>query len=303
MRVGVSLTSAHPGVEAREGARMMIARAAAARAAGLDSLFIGDHHGTPTPYFQNVPMLGRLLAEWGDAPAGCLFLLPLWNPVIVAEQVGTLASIHTGRFIVQAALGDGMQQFTSVGASLRTRPSVFEESLGIVRALLAGETVDGGGRFSAIHHARISPTPPEPVHFWLGGSVEASVYRAARLGDAWLGGPELPNDHANHWMDYYATRRASLGLEPGVAVLRRDVFVGESDAHAHQVAGPIIARGYRGIAKDSLVVGSVDTVAARFLEYERMGFAEVLIRHLTDDQDLVLGSFRRLAEVRKIVSG
>ena len=64
MRVGISLTSAHAGVEDRTGARWMIERAAAANRAGLDSLFIGDHHSTPTPYYQNVPMLGRLLAEW-----------------------------------------------------------------------------------------------------------------------------------------------------------------------------------------------------------------------------------------------
>jgi hypothetical protein len=38
-------------------------------------------------------MLGRLLAEWGEAPAGCLFLLPLWHPVLVAEQIGTLTPI------------------------------------------------------------------------------------------------------------------------------------------------------------------------------------------------------------------
>jgi alkanesulfonate monooxygenase SsuD/methylene tetrahydromethanopterin reductase-like flavin-dependent oxidoreductase (luciferase family) len=71
----------------------MIERTAAAHRAGLDSLFIGDHHVSPTPYYQNTPMLGRLLAEWGEAPAGCLFLLPLWSPVLVAEQIGTFASI------------------------------------------------------------------------------------------------------------------------------------------------------------------------------------------------------------------
>jgi hypothetical protein len=36
--------------------------------------------------------------------SGALFLLPLWNPVLVAEQVGTLATLAPGRFIVQAGL-------------------------------------------------------------------------------------------------------------------------------------------------------------------------------------------------------
>jgi hypothetical protein len=74
----------------------MIERAAAAHRAGLDSLFVGDQHVSPTPYYQNTPMLGRLLAEWGGSPAGCLFLLPLWHPVLVAEQIGTLAANRSG---------------------------------------------------------------------------------------------------------------------------------------------------------------------------------------------------------------
>ena len=97
MRVGISLTSNHPGVEdPRLGARWMIERAAAAHRAGLDSLFVGDQHVSPTHYYQNTPMLGRLLTKWGKAPAGCLFLLPLWHPVLVAEQIGTLAAIAQG---------------------------------------------------------------------------------------------------------------------------------------------------------------------------------------------------------------
>ena len=83
----------------------MIERAAAAHRAGLDSLFVGDQHVSPTPYHQNTPMLGRLQAEWGEAPAGCLFLLPLWHPVLVAEQIGTLAAFARGPFIMQCGLG------------------------------------------------------------------------------------------------------------------------------------------------------------------------------------------------------
>src|SRR5712692_4807025 len=148
MRVGISLTSNHPdATDPRQGARWMIERAAAARRAALDSLFVGDQHVSPTPYYQNTPMLGRLLAEWGEAPAGCLFLLPLWNPVLVAEQVGTLAAIARGRFILQCGLGYDEAQFRAMGADIKQRPSAFEESLGIVRRLLAGEVVSSGGRF------------------------------------------------------------------------------------------------------------------------------------------------------------
>src|SRR5438876_9678226 len=115
MKVGISLTSNHPDVkDPREGARRMIERAAAARRAALDSLFVGDQHVSPTPYYQNTPILGRLLAEWGEAPAGCLFLLPLWTPVLVAEQPGTLADIVQGPSLMQCGLGWGVARFAAV---------------------------------------------------------------------------------------------------------------------------------------------------------------------------------------------
>ena len=78
MRVGVSLTTnPSPGTDYRVGARNLVERAKMAWSAGLDSLFVGDHHNTGGPYYQNVATIGRLLAEWGDRPVGCLFLLPL----------------------------------------------------------------------------------------------------------------------------------------------------------------------------------------------------------------------------------
>src|SRR5215472_17231397 len=193
MRVGISLTSSYAVTDPRDGARWMIERTAAAARAGLDSLFVGDHHATPGPYYQNVPMLGRMLAEWTDRPAGCLFLLPLWNPVLVAEQVGTLAAIARGRFIFQCGLGDGQAQFLAMGANLKQRPSAFEEAFDIVKRLLAGETVSSQGRF-VIEHARVMPRPAEPVEYWIGAS--ARVHRPRRPHRRRLARLTLPHhDH------------------------------------------------------------------------------------------------------------
>ena len=85
MKIETSLRSGYAPPDARTGARWMIERARAANEAGLDSLFVGDHHNVPVPYYQNVAILGRLLAEWDARPAGALFLLPLWHPVLLAE--------------------------------------------------------------------------------------------------------------------------------------------------------------------------------------------------------------------------
>lgn len=300
MRVGVSLTSFHNVDDQRLGARWMVERAAVAREAGLDSLFVGDHHGMPRPYYQNVPILGRMLAEWGDNPAGCLFLFPLWNPVLLAEQVGTLASIHSGRFIVQCALGDDPRQFAAMGANIRTRPSAFEEALDIIRRLFAGEVVSSSGRYR-FEGARISPTPPEPVDFWIGGSAEPSVNRAARLGDGFLAGPELTPQQAAHWAAFYRERCAAHGRPPGLLAIRRDIYVGESPADAQAVAGPIVEAGYRGFDPSATIYGSPDEVATAFRELAGMGYTDVIVRNLVPDQAHALASLRRLREVREAV--
>lgn len=301
MRIGVSLTSSYTVSDARVGARWMIERAAAARRAGLDSLFVGDHHATPGVYYQNVPILARCLAEWGDAPFGALFLLPLWNPVLVAEQVGTLATLAPGRFILQAGLGYGEPQFAAMGTTQRTRPSAFEESLDIVRRLLRGETVSSSGRFR-FSDARIAPRAPEPVECWIGGSAEAAIDRTARIGDGWLASPELTPERARALIGYYRERCRVHGRTPSAIAVRRDVYVGATDAEAEAVAGARVRAGYRGFPPEAPVYGSVDRVAAQFRTLAAMGYTDVIIRHLVDDQAQVLASYERLAQVRKAVA-
>jgi alkanesulfonate monooxygenase SsuD/methylene tetrahydromethanopterin reductase-like flavin-dependent oxidoreductase (luciferase family) len=292
VRIGVSLRTAFAPRDVRTTARWLIERAAAARDARLDSLFVGDHHATGAAYFQNVPTLGRLLAEWDDKPAGALFLLPLWNPVLVAEQVGALAAIARGRFILQCAIGADENQFRAMGADIRKRPSAFESSLVTIRRLLAGEAVDG---------ARIGPLPPEPVEVWIGASAPRAIDRAARMGDAWLAGPEATPAQARRMLELYRDRCSTHGRTPAAIAIRRDVHVGADDADADRVAGPVLARGYRGFGTEPLVVGGPEHVAEKFAELASMGYTDVLVRHLADDQEEVLASFGRLAAVRSDV--
>ena len=214
MRVGISLTTNYPDVtDPRQGARCIIERAAAPRRAGLDSLFVGDQHASPMPYYQNTPMLGRLLAEWGQAAAGCLFLLPMWHPVLVAEQIGTLAAIAQGPFIMQCGLGWGDDRFAAMGANIRTRPSAFEEALDIVRRLLAGETVSSSRRFR-IAEARLALRPAEPVEIHIGASAPPAIDRAARLAEGWIASPGLTREEARAQADFYRERCAAYGREP-----------------------------------------------------------------------------------------
>jgi alkanesulfonate monooxygenase SsuD/methylene tetrahydromethanopterin reductase-like flavin-dependent oxidoreductase (luciferase family) len=298
MKISVSLRSGYPAGDPRATARNLIERARAASDAGLAAMFLGDHHNIGgAHYFQNTPLLGRLLAEWGDAPAGALYLLPLWHPVIVAEQVGTLAALMRGRFILQCAIGGDDEQFAGLGVSPRSRPARFEAALSIIRRLLAGEEVTAGEPYP-VTAARVGLVPQEPVEVWVGGHAPAAIDRAARMGDGWLAGPGLTAEQAGRLAADYLERCDAHGHTPSAVAIRRDIHVGADDNDAEAVAGPVLARGYRDMDPAACIVGGPETVAAKFHALAAAGFTDVVIRHLADDQQQVLASFGRLADVR-----
>jgi len=242
-----------------------------------------------------------MLAEWGEAPAGCLFLLPLWNPVLLAEQVGTLASIAEGRFIVQVGLGDDEAQFAAMGTTVRTRVSAFEQCLDAMRRLLAGEVVSGSGRFT-FREARLALRPAEPVDVWIGASAPPAIDRAARLGDGFLAAPGATLAQAAEQIRHYRERCAAHGRTPSAIAVRRDVYVADSRADAEAATGAIVKAGYRGFDPGALVIGTVDEVVARFRALGELGATDVIVRHVTDEQPYVLASLARLAQVRKALA-
>jgi alkanesulfonate monooxygenase SsuD/methylene tetrahydromethanopterin reductase-like flavin-dependent oxidoreductase (luciferase family) len=221
----------------------------------------------------------------------------LWHPVLVAEQIGTLAAIARGRFIMQCGLGWGEARFAAMGANIRTRPSAFEEALDIVRRLLAGETVSSSRRFR-VAEASLALRPAEPVEIWLGASAAPAIERAARLAEGWIASPGLTHEEARAQADIYRERCAAYGRQPGAIVLRRDIYVGESSSEARAVLQHALSRGYRGMTAEALTAGSVDEVEEQFRTFGKVGYTDILVRHLTNDQPKVLGSLERLAAVR-----
>jgi alkanesulfonate monooxygenase SsuD/methylene tetrahydromethanopterin reductase-like flavin-dependent oxidoreductase (luciferase family) len=275
----------------------MVERARAARQADLDSLFVGDHHVTATPYFQNSPILGRMLAEWGDKPAGALYLLPLWNPVLLAEQVATLASIAQGRFILQCGLGGDKRQSAGMGVAMRHRAAMFELALDTLRALWRGEEVDLE-RFWPVSGAHISPLPPQPVEVWIGSMATPAINRTARMAEGWLASPALTRAQAADSLNVYHQACAEHQRTPTAVAIRRDVFVGDTSQQARRVVGPYVARGYRGFSEDALLVGSVAEVADELAAFATLGFTDVIVRNISADQSEALATIERLAAVK-----
>jgi alkanesulfonate monooxygenase SsuD/methylene tetrahydromethanopterin reductase-like flavin-dependent oxidoreductase (luciferase family) len=297
MRVGISIGSTFEIDDHREGPRWVLEQARAAQRAGLDTASLGDHHSTgPMSYVQNVPMLGRLLAEWDDRPAGCLFLVPLWHPVLMAEQIGTLAAIASGPFIVQTGLGGGEAQFRAMGASLSERGRLLEEGITVVQALLRGETVSSEPW--GIVGACVAPLPQRGTEWWIGAAAPVAIDRAARLGDAWYAEPQLTPTTAAAGMAVYQEACARHGREPIRIPIRKDVFIAETSAEAEKVGDGLMRAGYRGLNRDAVAYGDPDSVAEQLAVFGELGFTDVIIRIMPAPIDATVRSVELAGEVR-----
>ncbi len=295
MRLGISLASS-TSLAPRAAGSHLVARARAADQAELDSLSLGDSHNqSGIGYLQNTPALGRVLAEWDDRPAGCLFLIPLWNPLLIAEQVATLAAMHEGRFILQTGLGGAPAQFAAMGAQRQERAATLEEGIRVVRALLDGETVSSD-RF-AMRDAALGLLPPEPVDWWMGTGNAVGARRAARMGAALYVGPNGYGDELAQLAGMYRHAAERSRSEARIMV-RRDVIVLQDGERARELADRAVAGGYRGFVRDHIVAGNPQQVVEQLADLEGLGVDEVVARTMGIATDVDLETIACLGEVR-----
>ena len=279
-------------------ARNVLEVAAAARSAGLDTLLFGDNHAVPAAFansFSPVPTVARLLSVTGAMQVGMVLLAPFYEPIVLAEQLGTLAAFAQAPLVVVLANGGRAQAFDAFAIKMQSRAARLQELAVVLRALLAGERVSHRGRFIQLDAVQISPLPPRPVEIWIAGTVAAAAARAGSLGDGWLSGQNSSDAEVARQLDVYREAATKAG-RPVRAVLRRDIFVADTDAAAHAEVDKVLAEGYRGTGKAELLVGTAQTVIDRLANYRALGFDEVMVRHITGDHALMLRSFELIGE-------
>lgn len=294
MGMGISLTSGWNLQQPTDGPVRMIERAAAAYEAGLEFLNVGDHHNMGSQYAQNVPMMGRLLAEWTDRPAGPLFLLPLWHPLLVAEHIGTLAALHPARLIVQVGVGRDPAQFGAMGQDISTRGARTHDMIGVVQQLLAGETVDRPDL--GMVEGRVGLLPSQPVEWWIGSGVPVGIARAATLGDCWYAGPGYSVESVKPAIEFYRKTVADAG-ETGRVVVRKDVLCRRNGDQAREQADELLGAGYRGLGPDQVMVGGVDDVADQIEAWMAADVDDLAIRCMAPDQESALETIELLGQM------
>lgn len=273
MKLGYSITSFH-GVDVPPGeaAASVVERAETARAAGVDYVECGDHHSVHEgQYLQSVPTAGRLAGVFDHVAA--LALLPLYDPLTLAEQVGTVAAF-ADTFDFWCGLGHEVSSFRAFGVPMRERAPRFEESLELLRRLWTEESVTFDGEFYRVEDAAVNPKPDCRV--CVGAGAEPAVRRAGRVGDAWVASP------AESLADLERKREWFEEAGGGDIVVRRDALCLPDGERARDLAADLLADGYRGWGRDAPVVaGDADDVAAALDALADRGATEVVVRPMS----------------------
>ncbi|HEX2044142.1 MAG TPA: LLM class flavin-dependent oxidoreductase [Gaiellaceae bacterium] len=263
MRYGLFVSAQHPaGDDPAERIAEHLEQVGLVRDTGFHSIFAGQHF-LPAPFqmLQPVPLLARLAAEAGDLRVGAgILLLPLLNPVEVAEQAATLDVLTGGRFVLGVGLGYRDVE-NAAFAVPGERVRVFREKLDVVRRLLEGEEVTASGEGYRLEGARLAPRPlqrPRPP-IWMAANGDSAVRRAARLADTWFVNPHASVAEVERQLVLF---RAERGSEPDELPMLREACVAPTDEEALAVARPYLAPKYEAYVQwgQSDVLPPTDTL-------------------------------------------
>lgn len=124
-----------------------------------------------------------------------IIILPQRQTVLAAKQAATLDVLSGGRLRMGVGLGWNAVEFEALGQDFHTRGKRLDEQVRLMQQLWTQPLVTFEGRWEKVSDAGLNPLPIQrPIPVWFGGSAEAAVRRAARLGNGWLPNTRKPED-------------------------------------------------------------------------------------------------------------
>ena len=304
----------------------MLEQVKAARDAGFASLWLPQHFvsGPKMRQLSTSPLLGLLagLAEGMTLGTGVV-LLPMLNPVLLAEEAATIDHLTGGNFILGVGLGYREAEFQAFGVEKKSRVPRFREYIEVMRRLWTEDSVTFHGKYLHFDNISLSLRPKNPsgIPIWVGSAVDDGVKRAAEIGDAWISAGAMSRDDLTRWWAMFHDARIAkdkpLNYPRQVA---RECFCGPDMKTAIALAaGPLSAKyaryagngwggfdssqgdaAFAAFAKDRFIVGDEAFVRDELQRYRdehgatefrfRMGWPGV-------PQQEVLASIRRVGRV------
>lgn len=194
------------GTPTRELYAAAVEMAAFADRIGIDGIGLMEHHGSEDGYLPQPFILAAAMAAVTQTIRFNLgaVILPLHDPVEVAEQIAITDLISNGRVSVIFGAGYVPFEFAMFGKSLEDRAKSMDTGIETILRALRGDRFEIDGR-----PVFIRPLPvqsPEEI-ILVGGGVPAAARRAARFGVGF--GPMNAEV-----VDVYLDECRKLGREP-----------------------------------------------------------------------------------------
>ena len=160
----------------------------AVEGSGYDSIWLIENVGSGTPGFECLTTLGYMAACSKTLNIGTsVLLLPLRNPMLLAQAATTLDQLSDGRLILGMGVG-GAEHTDAMGVDSKTRGARCEEYMKLLKALWTNEEVAFDGRFQSVDGYRLAPRCVQSPHvpMWMGGHSDAALDRAGRLAQGFI---------------------------------------------------------------------------------------------------------------------
>ena len=178
-------------------------------------------------------------------------LLPLHNPVELAEAAAFLDVITGGKFLLGVGLGYRPEEFQIYGVPMSERVSRFNEAVEIIRRLWSEDRVTHSGRHWQFSDVTIAPRPLQAPYppIIIGAQVDAAIARAAKIGDGWLSVPTSTLDQLYAQMSVFKSARSAAKLPPAEHFCRLlEVGCAEDDETAILRTTPFLMEKYKSYA-------------------------------------------------------
>ena len=143
-----------------------------------DMVVLSEHHGVDDGFMSAPITLAAAVAGRTRRLRITIaaVLLPLHDPVRIAEQIAVVDLVSPGRLSMVAGLGYRQEEFDMAGVDRTTRGKLLDEYVDVLRKAWSGEPFEWRGRT-----IRVMPKPESPPMILIGGSTPISARRAARL--------------------------------------------------------------------------------------------------------------------------
>jgi alkanesulfonate monooxygenase SsuD/methylene tetrahydromethanopterin reductase-like flavin-dependent oxidoreductase (luciferase family) len=176
---------------------------------GFDLVVLSEHHGVDDGFMSAPVTLAAAIAGRTNRIQINIaaLLVPLHDPVRLAEQLAVVSLASGGRIGFVAGLGYRQEEFAMAGVERTQRGRLLEEYIGVMRQAWTGEPFEWRGRT-----VRVTPKPQFEPMLLVGGSTEKAAKRAARLRAGFF--PAIGDPHL---VELYNAECQRLGFNGGFA--------------------------------------------------------------------------------------